>query len=241
MHLIISNFNLKLLPICFSILNMMAKADSTKSALMRAARAVFAEKGFAGATVKDISDRAGVNVSLVSYHFHGKENLYKECLEEHALTWLENTEKLLKPADSVEDFRVRLGLFMDFFFEDHLREPDMAIIMHRDCSAPGQNPLLQDLYEKVLVKILQNFIDFFTQSQKNGVLRADLEIEPVAQLVFGGLVHQTKVEISNRLCPIMKPSFTLSNPEHREMIVKASLKMLLEGISAHAQNPNPKQ
>ncbi len=96
----------------FIFLNM-TKPDSSYAALLKAAKKVFAQKGFEGATVKDIADEAGVNVSLVSYHFNGKENLYKACVEEFAKSRLDATEKFIKGPESVEDMRVRLSLMIE--------------------------------------------------------------------------------------------------------------------------------
>ncbi|GAG90788.1 unnamed protein product, partial [marine sediment metagenome] len=42
---------------------------------------VFAEKGFDGATVRDICFRVGANVAAVNYYFGGKESLYRSILE----------------------------------------------------------------------------------------------------------------------------------------------------------------
>ena len=55
-------------------------AERTKLALIDAAKKVFARHGFYGATVQQIAKEAGVNVSLISHHFGGKEALYRECL-----------------------------------------------------------------------------------------------------------------------------------------------------------------
>ncbi|MEU7896479.1 TetR family transcriptional regulator [Nonomuraea sp. NPDC049152] len=53
-------------------------AERTKQRIVEAAVEEFAAKGFAGARVSAIADRAGVNKQLISYYFGGKEGLYRE-------------------------------------------------------------------------------------------------------------------------------------------------------------------
>lgn len=52
----------------------------TKEKLLAHAIEIFSLKGFDGTTVKDLAEAAGVNVSLISYHFGGKEALYNACI-----------------------------------------------------------------------------------------------------------------------------------------------------------------
>ncbi|BDU68574.1 TetR family transcriptional regulator [Geothrix oryzae] len=52
----------------------------TRQRLIEAAILTFAEKGFDGAGIREIAQRAKANSALVTYHFSGKEGLYLECL-----------------------------------------------------------------------------------------------------------------------------------------------------------------
>lgn len=52
----------------------------TRHRLLEAALLTFAEKGFDGAGIREIAQRAQANSALVQYHFGGKEGLYQETL-----------------------------------------------------------------------------------------------------------------------------------------------------------------
>ena len=56
--------------------------DPTKARLLEAAGEEFAEKGFAGATIRSISRRAGANVAAINYYFGDKERLYEAAVVE---------------------------------------------------------------------------------------------------------------------------------------------------------------
>ncbi len=56
--------------------------EQTRQRLLQAAGQVFAERGHADATSKEICARAGANVAAVNYYFGGKDKLYEEVLVE---------------------------------------------------------------------------------------------------------------------------------------------------------------
>ncbi|MEU5692599.1 TetR family transcriptional regulator [Actinosynnema sp. NPDC020468] len=57
-----------------------AGGEDTKAALLAAAREVFVERGYEGATVRAIAARAGVDAAMVNHWFGGKENLFAKAV-----------------------------------------------------------------------------------------------------------------------------------------------------------------
>ena len=60
---------------------MQERALVTRNALIDAALGAFAEKGFEGASLREIAAQAGVNPALIRHHFGGKEELWKATAE----------------------------------------------------------------------------------------------------------------------------------------------------------------
>lgn len=54
--------------------------DDTRSKILNAAGAAFADRGFEKATIREIASIAGVNLASVNYHFGDKEQLYLEVI-----------------------------------------------------------------------------------------------------------------------------------------------------------------
>ncbi|MXQ62814.1 TetR family transcriptional regulator [Actinomadura rayongensis] len=77
--------------------------ERTRRALLDAAHDVFSEKGYAGARVQDIADRAGVNKQLISYHFGGKEGLYRALRDR----WLAREEEFADPSLPLDELVLR--------------------------------------------------------------------------------------------------------------------------------------
>ena len=81
--------------------------SATRQHLLETAGQVFAERGFAGATSKEICERAGTPLASVNYHFGSREGLYEAVLVEahRQIVSLDDLEGLAK---ALPDARARL-------------------------------------------------------------------------------------------------------------------------------------
>jgi AcrR family transcriptional regulator len=71
-----------------------ARGDATRSQILVAAREVLAADGYSGTTTRAVADRAGVQLSLVHYHFGGKRGLLAAVLEYENERLIERQQEL---------------------------------------------------------------------------------------------------------------------------------------------------
>jgi AcrR family transcriptional regulator len=121
--------------------------ENTRDRLLAAAREVFAESGFKGATVREICRRAEVNVAAVNYHFNGKEALFMAALELEPIVNLIGTSR---EGDSAE---MRLTRFIREFMTrlmDGGCTPHSQLIM-RELLEPS--PALDSIAREIMVPL----------------------------------------------------------------------------------------
>ena len=95
-------------------------AEASKKAILAAAEALFAEKGYEATSLQEICDLAGVTRGLPNYFFGSKEALYR-CVLERAMvrgqalvTFLR--EQVASPSASAEEIlRIAIGRLFDDF------------------------------------------------------------------------------------------------------------------------------
>lgn len=89
-----------------------------KEKILKAAGALFSEKGYHGASMKDIARSAGVNKALIFYYFNSKENLYQDILKEVFEKTQINIIRRIEKADTPkEKLRAALDAYIRSFSE----------------------------------------------------------------------------------------------------------------------------
>ena len=81
--------------------------SATRSHLLETAGQVFAERGFAGGTSKEICERAGTPLASVNYHFGSRESLYEAVLIE-AHRQIVGLDEMVALTQSLPDARAKL-------------------------------------------------------------------------------------------------------------------------------------
>ena len=124
-------------------------SEQTRKRLLDAAREVFSEHSFQGATVREICRRADANVAAVNYHFGNKEGLLAEALNFSQLAAL---QKANGQADVCPKVRLRLFL-RDFMLMllDEKNASSQCRIMARELADP--TPALDQIVSEAIAPL----------------------------------------------------------------------------------------
>ena len=107
----------------------------TRESLLAAGADLFAERGYEGAPVWAIAEKAGVNKAMISYHFGGKRNLYLAIVEATFADIVSQVERLaVSRAPAPEVLRALIAVVGDVASRRH---PHFCRIMLRELLAGG--------------------------------------------------------------------------------------------------------
>ncbi|MBT3200302.1 MAG: CerR family C-terminal domain-containing protein [Phycisphaerales bacterium] len=124
--------------------------NSTRQRLLDAAGECFAQHGFHGAPVREISQRADANVAAINYHFGDKYKLYESVLLE-AINYAEDRFSALRQQADTLDVAQRLHGFISSLLIgglDPARPEWHCKLLCMEMADPG--PALETLFTKSL-------------------------------------------------------------------------------------------
>ena len=87
----------------------------TRQRLIDSATRLFAERGFAKVTVREICKAARANIAAVNYHFGGKKGLYEEIVRSAIRTMHATTQEIQKAGEGrppEEQLRIFVRIFL---------------------------------------------------------------------------------------------------------------------------------
>jgi AcrR family transcriptional regulator len=153
----------------------------SRKALIEAATALFAERGYGETSVQAIGERAGVSRGSIFWHFGSKEGLLWAVVERAFDTW--ETEVLVPDvgdATGVEAMRRSLAEALRLFY---------VLIFE----ALGPRPDLAQEFAKLHVRLREMTVGWIREAIESGEMRQDVSADAVVIFItgaLGGLAYQ---------------------------------------------------
>jgi len=159
----------------------------TREALVNAARQVFIEQGYNGATVRAIAARAGVDAAMVNHWFGGKEGLFGEAVLKLPFNPKDIVERLLAAdRDDIGETIVRtfLGVW-DTTGGGVFTALMRSVTSHEEATVMLKDFFFKHVFMKVISKLAPDNHQFratlvATQVVGMGMVRYVAKFEPLA-------------------------------------------------------------
>src|SRR5437764_3304520 len=182
-----------------------ATTSDAPARLLKAARKLFADRGLAATSIRELAQEAGVNIAAVNYHFGDKEQLYLETLRfcyrscgvlnecgnqilERAIN--QGTQQAAQ--NGIRQY-IRELMHALFFTEDARLQ---AKLMFREMSDP--TPALEVIVKEFIAPKRELLCKFI--SQANPALRHDRDLTFYAASIMGQILYyRTSLPVFLRL------------------------------------------
>ena len=134
---------------------------NTRDRIMHAAGPIFADKGFEGATVREICLAAQVNVASINYHFGDKQKLYHETVLYAHSCCHDAVEKPEHPSSDPTDHLQNLIERILFSMVVNENGPWQVRLLTNEIQHPTDTcrQLVRDYFQPFLVELSQAIVD----------------------------------------------------------------------------------
>jgi AcrR family transcriptional regulator len=198
-------------------------SHDTKNRLLEVAGSVFADQGFRAASIREICQRANVNIAAVNYHFGDKEGIYTEVLRQAYRQALSGpVEFLLASKLPAED---KLRRFIETILQRRASPADVTWhgkLITRELLDPS--PTLETAVRELLTPLLGKLTELMRE-----FLGPDAPPEQVQHCALSVLGHCIYFEFNQPLLARLAPNEG-SGPERVQQLVDHIYQFSLGGI-----------
>jgi len=113
------------------MVNKSGLTSQTQSKIFNAATEVFEEKGYTGARMQEIADRAGINKALLHYYFRTKDQLFMAVFQ---VLLKKMFDKIFSIFEEDTSFKEKIRRYLDEHIEFMIKNPKLPIFLLNELS-----------------------------------------------------------------------------------------------------------
>jgi TetR/AcrR family transcriptional regulator, regulator of cefoperazone and chloramphenicol sensitivity len=156
----------------------------TKARILEAAEELFADRGVAGASLREVAERAAVNSALVHYYFGSKEGLYRSVFVAVAAELGAMATEVERAGGTAPE---RLRRYVERFAAFVISHPSRPRLMMRELidGAPTLRQALAEGLQPVHLRVLREIV---ADGVREGSIR-ELDVQLFPLTVLGMIVQ----------------------------------------------------
>lgn len=156
------------------------KADETRKRIVRAAREVFSERGYDGATFQAIAARADLTRPAINHYFASKRGLYQEVAEQtNELVLTLSIEQAERETTLIE----RLVVFITFAMRANFENPSGSAFLITTVLESQRHPELRS--ENEAMRIGRDFLSRAVEdANERGELAFDVNVNSLVETLL---------------------------------------------------------
>jgi AcrR family transcriptional regulator len=155
--------------------------------IIQVAEALFAEKGFDGTSIRDISAKADVNVAMVSYYFGSKEKLLEALVLHRIADMSLQLENIVGLEASPKEKMLKVT---EVYLHKLAANCDMYKIVQQEM-AHGKRQLNSEAFNDVRTANMDLIRKIVEEGQRQGTFQQNVKIELLPNLMVGSFMHLT--------------------------------------------------
>jgi len=164
--------------------------SATRTAILEAARAEFAEHGLEGSSYRRIIANSGLSKSSFYYYFHGKEDLYITVVKDAIAQFAEAVGEP-REVTTVEEFWAECARLFRRFYELGMKNPVLVGVL-RSVVELRPGPLAEELMTRVTLKDVTWYEAIIRRGQALGAVRTDHPLDLVIEVYLAVMVARVK-------------------------------------------------
>lgn len=192
---------------------------SPRERLLDAGAELFAERGFAAVSVREVCAAADTSANMIHHYFGSKQGLLDAVTQRFSDEVFAVPMQLLQtPARSQDDFASRLDMLFRATLDAYVRNRAVVLVAVQEGTEP-----------EALPHYMTQLASFLSDAQKQGLVRAEVDPEMITGLLLDRILNQV------RFAPWIRDTYgidVLSDPDYQQRWTRANVDVYLHGIAA---------
>ncbi|MCX6335860.1 MAG: TetR family transcriptional regulator [Bacteroidetes bacterium] len=197
-----------------------------KEHIMHVAMELFAEKGFEGTSIRDLAQKADVNIAMVNYYFGSKEKLFEQLLADK-VQFMRAKIEAVESNESLTEIE-KIDHIIDGYVTRFLAQPDFHRVFLQELLVTQR----ANLHQHVLSLFEKNTRDVVSIIEKGIQKKQFKKVDP--QLTFISIVGTiNQVMMSKEMCNTLMHASTNHNPYQDPKFKKRIIEHIQQMVHAH--------